>query len=206
MPRQRTLVFTLALIALFLSGCTRGATVQSTAMATVAPSTVTMTTAPSPTVIPRATPSATPATPTRLSSRPSPGAGTPSPDRSRPPVFPTQPPNPGQPVAQTTHYQFFDPEGAHAATIALLAAEAEAIYTYLVDRTGLQASAPIPVVVQTQAQSECAARGIAYRDGRRISLFAGPNASPAQLRLILAHESAHILHMPHYGVDIDVTL
>jgi hypothetical protein len=153
-----------------------------------------------------ATPRATPATPTHAASRPSPGAGTPSPDRPRPPVFPTQPRNPGQPAAQTEHYQFFDPEGAHAATVALLASEAETIYTYLVERTGLQASAPIPVVVQTQAASECAARGIAYRDGRRISLFATPDTPPARLRLILAHESAHILHMPYTGADIDVNL
>lgn len=226
MPRQRTTLCALIFVSLILSACTRDVVVQPTVAPTATPIAATATTAPVspasptaapsatamptptsvPTPTPLATPTATPATPTRAAVRPSPTPGTPVLERPRPPVYPTYPRNPGQPVAQTAHYQFFDPEGAHAATIALLAAEAEEIYAYLVARTGLEAEAIIPVVVQTQADSECAARGVAYREGRRISLFARPTTPPAQLLLILAHESAHILHMPRTNADLDVNL
>jgi hypothetical protein len=120
----------------------------------------------------------------------------------RPAVFPTQPRGLGQPAAQTVHYQFFDPEGTHGASIALYAAEGEEIYAYVAARTGLHVATPIQVVIQTQAASDCAARGITYRDGGRISVFVTPDTSTGQLRMVLAHETTHVLHLPYAADDI----
>jgi hypothetical protein len=210
--------------ALLLIGCTRGATVapSATATATSAPAPATATVAPTATASPTATatqtatptavatatatPSATPrtnsATPTRAASPPVVAGRTPAAASPPPAVFPTQPRALGQPAAQTAHYRFFDPERTHAATIALYAAEGDAIYAYVADRTGLGVDAPIAVVLQTQAASDCAARGITYRDGGRISIFVTPDTSTGQLRMALAHETAHVLHLPYAAADI----
>jgi hypothetical protein len=220
--------YLLLLVALLLAGCTRGVEVPTStvaiattgfvaATATVAPTsilspistataTATPTMSPTLTATTRATPSATPATPTRSGSPSVVAGGTPTIARPGPPVYPTQPRSPGQPVVRTEHYAFFDPEGAHGATIALYAAEAEAIYAYVADRTGLRVAAPIPVVLQTQATSDCAARGVAYRDGGRISILVAPTTSAAQLRMVLAHETTHVLHMPRTAANFDITL
>lgn len=194
----------------------------ATATATPLPATVTAIAAPSPTVSPtattpptvtpdtvatsRATPSATPGTPLRVATPRASTAGTPAQARPGPAVYPTQPRALGQPAAQTEHYRFYDPEGAHGATIALYLAEAEAIYAYVAGRTGLEASAPIPVVLQTQSPSDCAARGVAYRDGARVGIFVGPATPVEQLRMVLAHETVHILHFPYAAPDLDLTL
>jgi len=126
--------------------------------------------------------------------------------RPGPPVYPTQPRGLGQPAAQTAHYQFYDPEGTHAAVIALYAAEAEEIYAYVTDRTGLQAPGALTIVLQTQAASDCAARGITYTDGLRIGIFVSPTTPPGQLRMVLAHETTHALHLPYTAFNLDITL
>ena len=169
--------------------------VPATATATMSARAATATTAPATPI--RAPASASPATPTVAPGRATAATSAASPVVTGPPVFPTQPRNLDQPVAQTAHFRFYDPEGAHAATIALLAAEAEEIYAYLVGRTGLQLAEPLPVVIQTQSASACAARGIAYQNGPRIGLFVGPTTPLPQLRMVLAHETAHALHMPY---------
>jgi hypothetical protein len=62
-------------------------------------------------------------------------------------------------------------------------------------------------VIQSPAADDCAARGIAYSGGERIGIFAVPGTAPAQLRAVLAHETAHILHFAAAGGSVaDPTL
>ena len=124
------------------------------------------------------------------------------------PVIPTLPPVRGPATAETAHYRFYDADGMHVAQVATLAAEAEAVYAVVSERTGLSVPDPIPVVVQTPASSSCAARGAAYNGdgGGRIGIFADAQTSSAQLRVVLAHETAHILHFAAVQHPFDLTL
>lgn len=228
MSKRRMPMCLALLLVWLLIGCTRGVTVATpaaatatsvpvtataaiVAAATAAPTaTATQTVVPTATTTPvatlRATPNTTLVTPARAASPTTVATGTVPAARPGPPVYPTQPRGLGQPAVQTAHYQFYDPEGTHAAVIALYAAEAEEIYAYVADRTGLQAPGALTIVLQTQAASDCAARGITYRDGMRISIFMAPTTPPGQLRMVLAHETTHALHLPYTAPDLDITL
>lgn len=140
--------------------------------------------------------------------RPVPGAAdSPTPTNvAGPPVVPTAPPPAGPPAAETPHYRFYDPEGAHGDRIATLATTAEQIYAAIGARTGLAVTAPIVVTVQTPAASSCAARGVAEGDAGRIGLFADARTPRAQLLAVFAHETVHILHFVAVGDVRDPTL
>lgn len=152
---------------------------------------------------PRGTPPAGAATATRSTPPAVTRAGTPTTRAAAGPTptnvpgpvaIPTAPPLADRPALQTARFRFFDPEGTHGAQLALLGAEADAIYDYVSGRTGLRLDRPIAVVVQTPAPGNCPARGVAFSGGERIGLFAGPETSAEQLRAVLAHETVHILH------------
>ena len=122
-------------------------------------------------------------------------------------MAPTAPPLPPSPTLETGHYRFFDPEGTHAEALALFRAEADAIYDYVSGRVGITAPGAITAVIQSPADDDCAARGIAFSGRERIGIFAAPGTSPAQLRAVLAHETAHVLHFAATGGSVaDPTL
>lgn len=107
----------------------------------------------------------------------------------------------------TPHYRFYDPEERQGGRLAFFAAEAESIYQTVSARTGLSVAEPIAVVLQTPAPSACAARGVAFLGSPRLGIFADDRTSTEQLRMVLAHETAHILHFAAVGGGIpDPTL
>ena len=122
-------------------------------------------------------------------------------------MIPTAPPLADRPAAATAHYRFYDADGTHAAQIGLLSAEAEEIYAYVAGRTGMQLAEPVAVVVQDPATSDCAARGVTFVGANHIGIFADARTSPAQLRLVLAHETTHVLHFATVRAPVpDLTL
>lgn len=98
------------------------------------------------------------------------------------------------PALTTAHYRVYDVEGTHTAQLDLLRGEADRIYATVAARTGLTLATPIVTVIQSPVADACAARGIAYVGNARIGLFLTPETTPAQLRAVLAHETAHLLH------------
>ena len=182
-----------------------------TATATATPGTPAPRTAGSATPAPAGSPppDSPPGTVTRARSAGRGGGASPTPTNvAGPPAIPTPPPVSGPPAAETAHYRFYDADGTHAAQLAILAAEGEAVYAYVSERTGLSVPAPIPVVVQTPAPSSCAARGVAFNGdgGGRVGIFADAQTSRAQLLAVLAHETVHILHFAAVRDSFDLTL
>lgn len=153
-------------------------------------------------------------TPPPASGSPSATLGTPTPVRPASPatpsavaVLPATPALPATPTLSTAHYRVYDVEGTHATQLDLLRREADRIYATVAARTGLTTTTPIVTVIQSPVADACAARGIAYVGDARIGLFLGAATTPAQVRAVLAHETAHILHFAAVQAGVaDATL
>lgn len=118
------------------------------------------------------------------------------------PVIPTLPVMPSAPALSTQRYRFFDIGGTHAKQLDLFRREADALFQTVAERADTRFEQPIVVILQDPAGGECPARGLAFSARQTVVLYADATTPDAQARIVLAHETAHVLHTQAIATDV----
>lgn len=117
------------------------------------------------------------------------------------PAIPTLPVLPSAPALSTQHYRFFDIGQTHARQLDLFRREADMLFRTVAARADARLEQPIAVILQDPAGGNCPARGLASSARATIVLYVEKTTPNAQARIVLAHETAHVLHTQAVTTD-----